>query len=163
MARGRTFDVEVRGLDELRRRLESRRLLSPVRKEIIEEAGKAGKAKAIEAAKPHAADKGSLGRAVRLRVEDGGNKAIVDVAPQVAGIAFVIEEGRRPGRAPPLRVLKAWADSHGIPTPPRELQQAIRAQGTRGIHFMRQAQEEAEKVVRGQVPAAERGVERAFG
>lgn len=156
-----TFSVQVTGIDELRLRLNSKRLLGPVRKELIEGAARVAQRTAQRAAKPHAADKGTLGRHLHIE-RDGPLTLAMRPTRRIVGIANVIEGGRRPGKAPPLRAIKAWAVAHGIPTAPRELQKTIRARGTRGVHFMQQAQDAADKAVKAGIPITEREIEAAF-
>lgn len=168
MARGEIFDVRVKGLDVIRAKIQSGRLLGPVREELIRRAGEEAKKKAVVASKPHAADKGTLGGAIFLEFADGGLVARVDIHRSVTGIAFTIEEGRRPGRRPPYRRLKAWAIAHGYAPSSggsqviQEMRERIRHEGTRGIHFMAQAAEEANRVIAAGIPRTERAIERAW-
>lgn len=157
------FDIEVTGGDKIAQALRDRTLfMAPVERRMIRAAGVAGEKTARRAAKPHAQDKGTLGRAVRLDFRDSGETAVVDIARSVVGIAQTIEEGRRPGRRPPYRAIKAWAESHGVIPVGRgnsrhvqELREKIARSGTRGVHFMREAAEVADRVIHDGIPPAE--------
>ena len=165
MPKGETFNVQVHGLDVLQAKLDSRRFMGPVRQELIERAADAAHKKAREAAKPHPADKGTLGRAIELHFENKGNTARISPPPQVAGLAFTIEEGRRPGGRPPYRKLKAWMISHniipegkGTSAQVQALRSDIRHHGTKGVHFMQQAAELADHTMKQRIPPTERAI-----
>ena len=155
------FEVDFLGLDALRLRLRERRFLSPTR-DFLKELGRVGQKTAQRAAKPHPADKGTLGRAILLDFALDGSSARVAPSAQSAGIARTIEEGRRPGRRPPYRPIKRWMISHniipegrGTSKRIREMQQQIRASGTRGVNFMAQAREVADKALLSGIPRTE--------
>lgn len=160
------FSVEVEGGDTIARVLKDPKLWVPsVNRRIIDDAAKAGEKTARRAAKPHAVDKGTLGRAVRLKFLSP-LEAIIDLAPSVRGVARVVEEGRRPGRRPPYGAIKRWGEAHGVIPAGRgaskyvqELRDRIRDEGTRGVHFMEQASEVADKLVRSGVPRASSDIE----
>ena len=164
-ARQRLFEAEVSGVDVLRERLRNPRFLFQSTRHLIEGAGIAARKTAQRAAKPHPADKGTLGRAVRLEVSPNGLQATVDIARSVSGIAFTIEEGRRPGRRPPYGPIKRWMISHGIISAGRgtskqvqALREDVKARGTRGVHFMAQARDVANTVLRQGVPKTEQEI-----
>ena len=161
---GRQFEVEVFGLDALRLKLRDGRLLQPTRA-FLADLGRVGLKTAQRAAKPHPADKGTLGRSIMLDIALDGWSARIAPASFVAGIAFTIEEGRRPGRRPPYGPIKRWLISHGIIPEGRgtskrvqEVREEIKAQGTRGVHFMAQAQETVEKAMRDGIPKTEQEI-----
>ena len=164
--RQRLFEAEVRGTNALMELLRSKRFIFNPTRRLIEGAGIAARKTAQRAAKPHPADKGTLGRAIRLEVAPSGLQATVDIARSVSGIAFTIEEGRRPGRRPPYRAIKRWMVSHGIISGTvrgegkrvRELQEDIKLRGTRGVHFMAQARDVANTVLRQGVPKTEQEI-----
>ena len=159
------FDIQVIGLDALRLKLRERRLLRPTR-DFIGVLGRTAQKTAQRAAKPHPADKGTLGRALLLHMSSDGNTARVEPAQSIAGLAFTIEEGRRPGRRPPYRPIKRWLESHGFIPIARgtskqiqAVREEIKARGTRGIHFMAQAQETVDKAMHEGIPKTEREIE----
>jgi len=156
----RHFEVEMVGLDQLRLRLREGRLLAPTRS-FLQELGRVGQKTAQRAAKPHPADKGTLGRAILLDFALDGSSARVAPAPAYAGIAFTIEEGRRPGRRPPHGPIKRWMISHGIIPEGRgkgiservkDFREEIKLHGTRGVHFMAQAEETVNKAIHEGIP-----------
>ena len=164
-ARQRLFEVEVSGADALGEMLRSKAFLSSPTRRLIEYAGRAAWRTAQRAAKPHPADKGTIGRAIRFDILPGGMAARVDIARGVTSIALTIEEGRRPGRRPPYGPIKRWMISHGIIPEGRgtskqiqEMREEIKAQGTRGVHFMQQAEVIANKVLEGDVPRTEQEI-----
>jgi hypothetical protein len=156
----RTFDVEVRGLDVLRAKLQTGRIFGPVKQEIIQRAAKEGQETAEEESKGRFGTKGFKGR-MATTFEQGGLIARVQPHGNVRGIARVVEFGRKPGRAPPIRTLKPWAARAGI-TDIRDLQARIRAGGTRGVGFMEAGSKAADKAIRSGVPRAEREIEADF-
>ena len=160
----RHFEVDVVGLDALRLRLRERRFLSPTR-DFLRELGRVAQKTAQRAAKPHPADKGTLGRSILLDFALDGSSARVAPAPRIAGIAFTIEEGRRPGRRPPYGPIKRWMISHGIIPAGRgtskqvqELREEIKAHGTRGVHFMAQAEKAIDKAMHDGIPKTEQEI-----
>ena len=152
----KTFEVEVRGLDVLRAKLSQGRIFGPVKEEIIKRAAKEGQETAEEESKGRFGTKGFKGRMATTFEQDG---LIARVQPHgnVRGIAGVVEVGRRPGKAPPLRALKSWAARAGI-TDIRDLQARIRAGGTRGVGFMEAGSKAADKAINSGVPRAEREI-----
>jgi hypothetical protein len=158
------FDVELQGAAAIQETLRSGFWRGPVRQRLVKGAAIAAQTTARRAAKPHAADKGTLGRFVLLHIDADGLLARVDMAPSVAGVAFTIEEGRRPGRRPPYKAIKRWMISHGIIGEGRGrgtsaavqlMRERIRASGTEGVHFMAQARDVAEMVLQRGVPGTE--------
>lgn len=131
--------------------------------DVLERVGKLARLTAQRAAKPHAADKGTLGSQIRLDLDFARLEARVAPAQAIAGLAYTIEYGRRPGRRPPYRPIRRWAEAHGIVPPGRggsklvyELRERIRASGTRGVGFMATAQEVAEAALGSAVPDTQR-------
>ena len=164
-ARQRLFEVEVSGADALGEMLRSKDFLSSPTRRLIEYAGRAAWRTAQRAAKPHPADKGTIGRAIRFNILPGGMAARIDIVRSFAGIAYTIEEGRRPGRRPPYGPIKRWMISHGIISGARGdskkvryMQEDIKLRGTRGVHFMAQAADIANKVMEGNVPRTEQEI-----
>jgi hypothetical protein len=164
-----TFRVEVTGLDDLRARLSSRRLFGPVKEELIQRAAEEAHRIAAEKSKGRYGRKGFRNH-LRTTFYDDGMIARVGISGAVVGIANTIEEGRRPGKRPPYRGIKAWALQAGIISGARgdskkvrEIREDIKDRGTSGIHFLRQAQEHAENVIKQRIPSTERDIERKFG
>lgn len=157
MARAPAFSARLEGLDTLRQRLRPGYLLKPVRKNLIESAGNAARKTAQRAAKGQAGT-GRLGRHILVDFQDKGMTAVVMPTRTIAGIAFVINYGRRPGRRPPYRALKRWADRAGIPTKIRDLQEDIKLRGTKGLEYMEAAENAANIVLRTGIPATDREI-----
>lgn len=132
--------------------------LTPVKKDLIEPAAKAGKKEADEKSKGRYGRKG-LGRRTHIRFEQDGMLARVAVDSQISGIAWAMEEGRRPGRRPPYRPIKAWKEATPITMTVRELQESIKVHGTQGLHYMRDAAQVADDTLRGRVAPTERALE----
>lgn len=156
----KTFDVEVHGLDVLRAKLDQRRLFGPVKEEMIARAAQAGKKEAEEKSKGQFGKKGLRGR-IETHFEQDGLIARVSPIRSLAGIAFTMEHGRRPGKRPPYKRIKAWATGN-ISTPVRELQEDIKLHGTGGLFFMAEAAQVANDTLRDRRPVAEREIERGW-
>ena len=163
-AQQRQFEVQFVGLEALRARLRDKHFLKPTRT-FLHELGRVGQKTAQRAAKPHPADKGTLGRAILLDFALDGSSARVAPASRYAGIAFTIEEGRSPGRRPPYGPIKRWMISHGIITGARgegkrvrEVQEEIKLHGTRGVHFMAQAEQAVNKAMHDGIPKTEQEI-----
>jgi len=157
-------DLHVDVLRELRPHVDRReRGMAPRR--LIEGAGIAAHKTAMRAAKPHPADKGTLGRAILFTLRSDGMVAWVKPARSLVGLMFTIEEGRRPGRRPPYGPIKRWMTSHGIiagvrgdSKQVRAMQEDIKLRGTRGVHFMAQADTAAQEVLNSGVPKTEQEI-----
>jgi len=163
-AQQKQFEVQFVGLEALRARLRDKHFLKPTRT-FLHELGRVGQKTAQRAAKPHPADKGTLGRAILLDFALDGSSARVAPAPRYAGIAFTIEEGRRPGRRPPYGPIKRWMISHGIIPEGRgtskrvqEIREEIKLHGTRGVHFMAQAEVAVNKAMHDGIPKTEQEI-----
>jgi len=165
-AQQKQFTVEFVGLDALRMKLREKRFLSPTR-DFLKELGRVGQKTAQRAAKPHPADKGTLGRAILLDFALDGSSARVAPAPAYSGIAFTIEEGRRPGRRPPHGPIKRWMISHGLIPEGRgkgisqrvkDIREEIKLHGTRGVHFMAQAEKAVDKAMHDGIPKTEQEI-----
>ena len=161
----RTFDVSVTGLDVLKAKLQTGRIFGPVKQEIIKRAADEGRETAEEQSKGRFGTKGFKGR-MATTFEQGGLIARVQPHGNVRGIASVIETGRRPGKAPPIRALKPWAGRAGVDENDRgairAIQDKIRAGGTRGVGFMAAGEKAAERAVSQGIPRAEREIESDF-
>jgi len=137
--------------------------------QMIKDIGATTQRTAQRAAKPHEADKGTFGKVIVLDILDKGYTARVYVPESIAGLAFTIEEGRRPGKRPPYGPIKRWALSHGyIPSGRgnskfvQVIREEIKTHGTRGVFFMRQAIETAEKALREGIPRTEKEIHAAW-
>lgn len=159
-----SFTVEVHGLDALRRRLDSGRILGPVKQEMIREASEQALKTAQTEFKGRAGT-GGIARTVKEQSEQGGLVRRIDVPGAVARKALSIETGRPPGKNVPYATLTAWAKRAGLPTD-RASVKAIRAgikeRGTQGTRAMEKASREADKTLKAKQPATERRIERDF-
>ncbi len=159
------FEVDIRGATAILDKLRGRRFVDDPTRRMVLNAGIAARKTAQRAAKPHPSDKGTLGRAIRLSLSKDGSEVLIDFPRRVSGIAYTIEEGRRPGRRPPYGPIKRWLISHGIipagrgtSKQVRAVREEIRLRGTRGVHFMQQATDVAEEVLRRGVPQTEQEI-----
>jgi hypothetical protein len=154
------IEVEVRGMDVLRRKLDAGNLLAPVKEGMIQGAAKDSKQTAEEASKGRYGKKGLRNRFF-IDYEQDGLIAKVHPDRSIMGIAFTMDQGRRPGKSPPQKALRPWADAAGI-TDIRQLQQDIRAGGTRPIGFMQDAEQAAQRSLQHREGPTERAIEREF-
>ena len=154
----KTFDVQVHGLDVLKAKLDSKRFLGPVREELIAHAAKVGTKTAEEKSKGQLGRKGLRGR-IRTEFEQAGLIAHVFPDRAIGGIAFAIEEGRRPGKRPPYRGIKQWLGGSASKDTIETVRKSIMLSGTKGVHFMAQAQDAAQQALRGGLPKTERRIE----
>jgi len=150
--------VKVRGLDALREQLRSKKFMWRPTRQLIEAAAAAARKTAQRASKGKAG-KGSLGRAILVTFRDKGQTAVVDVPRRIAGIAYTIEEGRKPGRRPPYTPIKRWmiqaniiSGGKGESKRIQFMRDTIRRRGTKGIHFMAAGRDAADKVIHGGIP-----------
>lgn len=156
------YSIDIRGLPELRRRAD--RVLDEVRP-MMEDVGKFVRERAAERAKPHPADKGTLGKGIKFELEGGAVPLLGRVKPArpIQGIAWTVEAGRRPGKPPPVAALERWLTSHGIPTNPWVMQAEIRRRGTRGVKFMAGAADDARRELPRIIGSAARKIESRWG
>jgi len=154
----KVFDVEVKGLDVLKAKLDSKRFLGPVREELIAHAAKIGTKTAEEKSKGQRGTKGFKGR-IETTFDSGGLVAHVFPQRSIGGVAFVIEEGRRPGRRPPYRGIKKWLGGSATRDTIEGVRKDIMERGTKGVHYMQQAQEVAQQALRDGLPKTERRIE----
>ncbi len=82
-------------------------------------------------------------RSIRRDVDRNGNWGRVYTT---VGYGLYVEEGRKPGRMPPLRRLAPWARRAGIPVFP--LARAIGRRGTEGKFAMRDGAKAAQPRIR---------------
>lgn len=155
----RTFDVTVTGLDELKAKLSQGRIFGPVKQEIIKRGADEGRETAEKESKGRYGKKGFR---LLTTFEQNGLIARVQPRPQARGIAWVVETGRKPGKAPPLRALKPWAaewmdvsDKGAL----RALQQRIREGGTKGVGYFAKGEQAADRAIKSGTPKAEREIE----
>lgn len=136
--------VTVQGEEKLRLKLG--RVLEPIEKALAILAEYVHQ-KARIYAKPHPVDKGTLGNVIKVSFAGSGVaiSAKVYEPRSVVGIALQVEEGRRPGKPPPVKAIKRWAVAHGIVTNYFLLARLIGKQGTKGIQFMARAAEDGER------------------
>lgn len=151
--------VEVKGIERLTRKLDE---VPRAVRGIMERATKYGREEAARRAKPHPADTGGLGRTVKFMVDPGPVPLHARIYT-VSGIAPTVEEGRKPGKPPPVAAIGRWARAHGIAVNPWLLARQIRARGTRGIKFMSGAAEETQKKMGEFMREAVREIEGRWG
>ncbi len=151
--------VEIKGIERLTRKLEE---VPQALRGVMERAVEYGREEAGKRAKPHPVDKGTLGRSVKFAVDKGAVPLHARIYTK-SGIAFTVEEGRRPGKPPPVAAIRRWAKAHGIAVNPWLLAQQIRARGTKGIRFMAGAAEATQKKMGDFTKEAVREIERRWG
>ena len=152
-------EIDLKGDKALRRKLGV--LLSPTRPMMEELVGFVqGEAKA--GTKPHAVDKGTLGNTVKSSLSPEPVPLSARVFTR-SGVARTIEEGRKPGKPPPVAPLERWASRHGITENAWKLVQQIRRRGTRGVFFMRKAAEAGQRKAPELIRKAAQQIERNWG
>jgi len=117
---------------------------------LYEDAAKFGREEMAKLAKPHDADKGTLAEAVTYELSGAGVALQARVGiigrghgmrSSLGGLAPTVNYGRRPGRPPSIKRIRAWLKSHGFQANPRAVQMAIAARGTKGVLFLEGAWE----------------------
>lgn len=134
----------------------------PVKREVIAYGAKEG---AETAEKESKGRYGKKGFHLLTTFEQNGLIARVQPRAQARGIAWVVETGRKPGKAPPLRALKGWASNFMDVSDKgalRALQQRIREGGTRGVGYFAKGEQAADRAIKSGTPKAEREIERDF-
>jgi hypothetical protein len=157
--------VTVEGVEALQRKLHG--ATEPIGG-IVREAGQFARDKTAQYAKPHAADKGTLGQGITLKLSAGVVPLEAVIAPnrRIMGIAVTVEEGRRPGKAPPTKAIGRWAKAHGYLNPPMTawlLAQKIKREGTKGVFMFRHGAKDTEGKIKELVAKAANAIERKFG
>ena len=161
------YSVEVQGLDKLVKKLKGAlEPLRPVFKELVELVER----ETEEATKPHPGDVGKLGRGdtIRSALAPSGQPLGGRVFTRSA-IAIEVQEGRRPGRPPPVKAMTRWAERHteliGAVTKKTgfRLARAIGRKGSRGVRFMEKGAEAGEKKAPELLRKAARDIERDWG
>jgi hypothetical protein len=152
------FMVQVRGRDALAEQLRSKKFMWQPTRQLIDAAGKAAQKTAMRASKGQAG-KGTLGKHIHLEFRDSDLTAVVLPTRRIAGIAFTIEEGRKPGRRPPYTPIKRWMIQAGIISGDKGeskriqfMRETIKQRGTKGLHFMAAGRDAADKVIREGIP-----------
>jgi hypothetical protein len=156
--------VEVQGLVELRRKLD--RATEPVG-DLIREAGEFAQKKTAEYAKPHPADKGTLGQGITLALKGTPIPLEAYVRPnrRIAGIAATVEEGRPPGKRPSVDAIERWAWAHGYLARGKrgwKLAQQIAERGTKGVKMFERAAVDTERKIAELVGNAAKAIEARF-
>lgn len=136
-----TMQTTITGVEETQHKL--RDVLLPTDGISKRAAAKAEDA-ARRAAKPHSEDRGTIANAIKTNLAPAG-LPLGAVVVATNAISRKVEEGRPAGKAPPMKALKAWAKKHGWTGNLRNLQAHIRTHGTKGLFFMREGAEAAEK------------------
>jgi hypothetical protein len=157
--------VTVEGLDALKRKLGG--ATEPIGG-IVREAGIFAREKTAQYAKPHAADKGTLGAGITLKLGAGAVPLEATIAPnsRIAGIAATVEEGRPPGKRPSVDRIERWAWAHGyLPRGSRgwKLAQQIAQRGTKGVKMFEHAAKDTEGKLKELIGKAAREIETRFG
>lgn len=157
--------VTVEGVDALKRKLGG--VMEPIGG-IVREAGIFAHEKTATYAKPHAADKGTLGQGITLKLGAGVVPLEATIAPnsRIAGIAVTVEEGRPPGKRPSVDRIERWAWAHGyLPRTSRgwKLAQKIAREGTKGVKMFEHAAKDTEAKVKELIGNAVRTIERKWG
>jgi hypothetical protein len=157
--------VTIEGVEALQRKLHG--ATEPIGG-IVREAGQFARDKTAQYAKPHAADKGTLGQGITLKLSAGVVPLEAVIAPnsRIAGIAQTVEEGRPPGHRPSVARIERWAWAHGyLPRTSRgwKLAQKIAREGTKGVFMFRHGAKDTEAKIKELVGKAARAIERKFG
>jgi hypothetical protein len=162
------FAVELQGLPALRARLQPGRLLQPT-KAFIKDLAETAQRTAQRAAKPHSADKGTLGRQIAIEYSSDGELARIYPQPRIANVAQTVEVGRKAGKRPPYGPIKRWAIAHGfIPSGKgnsklvHQLRERVMHEGTKGVHFMQTAEDVTERAMREGIPHTEQEIHAAW-
>lgn len=157
--------VITRGFDKVAARMNRSLWAEPATRHLLQGAGRVVQKTAQRAAKPHSGDKGTLGRAIILEVSSVYLEATVAPTRSVMGVAYTIEHGRRPGRRPPYRPIKAWMISHGLVTGARgdskkvqQMRERMRLVGTKGVGFMEAGAVAGDQALKQGIPATEREI-----
>ena len=158
------FEVQVQGLDKLMLKLGH--VTDPV-EETLHQAGEYAQQELRVFAKPHPGDKGTIGTHSRLEFGGTGVESFARLVPaaSMTAVARVIEEGRKPGKGPPAKAMKAFAASHGIYGDKGlawRLRGGIKARGTKGVHMFAQTGEATEKKMDGLLKKATTTIEKAW-
>jgi len=124
-------------------------------KDLVTDAMLTGESAARRAAKPHTVDTGSVARSIEHKLRGNGPiPAGGAVFTRLVG-AEAIDQGRVPGgRMPPVEPIRQWAVRHGIAIPAFVLARAIARRGTRGLFFMRAAEDAVRRGLPGLVGRA---------
>jgi hypothetical protein len=138
--------VEVQGIDKLVKKLGH--VTDPMG-DLVKEAGTFAHKKVKEYAKPHAADSGKLATGMQFELTGKGvdMQALIRPAHAIQGIAEVVERGRFAGKPPPIKRIESWGVAHGFIEPGMgyQMQQDIRAHGTKGVKMFERAAKDTDK------------------
>lgn len=159
-----TLIVEVQGLDKLVGKLGH--VTDPVGT-LVKTAAEFAHKKVKEYAKPHPVDKGTLAAGMQFELAGQGTSLHARVFPAkaIGGIALTVEEGRRGGKPPPIASIERWGVAHDFIVKGQgyQLQQKIRAAGTKGVKMFERAAKETDKALPGMVEATKKKVEQDWG
>jgi hypothetical protein len=134
------LDLQVKGIKELEEKMGH--VLEPA-KTMISDLARYIQAEADKFAKPHPADKGTLGKTVKMTLGPGPIPLWAEVWTK-SGIAPTVEVGRLGGKPPPIKRIETWARAHGYLGANEsgyDIWFQIKQKGTKGIYFMKQAEE----------------------
>jgi len=127
-------------------------------------------------AKPHPVDIGKLSRGNNIRSELAPpGTPLAQLRGRVytnSPIVVAVDQGRPPGKMPPIRLIETWAARHGIAFHPGRgrsqpsgfrMARAMGRRGTRGVEFFKRAAEATEEVIERKTPDVAREIERRWG
>lgn len=151
------FGFEIRGLDELRRKLSERPIHhDPVAQVLLRLALN------VESGARRLApvDTGRLRASISHRLDPSATPRWAVVGTNVQYARFV-HEGRRPGRMPPVRALETWARRHGGLSP-FVVARAIARRGIRPRRFLTDALEQVREQIAPALRRAAMEIERRW-
>lgn len=164
----KTFDVTV--TTNIPQKITQLLKLAPPKKHVIAYAATQGRETAERESKGRHGTKGFRGRMETTFEQDD---LVARIRPQraIAGIAFTVSQGRRPGRGISLKAFAPWAGRAGIQVYRTEgrrrytaeyvnIRELIKARGTTPVPYMEHGEEAANKAIRDGIPKAEREMER---
>jgi hypothetical protein len=161
---GSGITITVEGVEALKKKLGG--VTEPIGG-IVREAGIFAREKTATYAKPHAADKGTLGQGITLKLGAGAVPLDATIAPnsRIMGIAVTVEQGRPPGKRPNVDAIERWAWAHGyLPRASRgwKLAQQIAKTGTKGVKMFEHAAKDTEAKVKELVSHAVSTIEKRW-
>lgn len=137
-----SITVRVDGIDKLSRNLNE--IKGPL-SDGIKKLAHYVEGEARREAKPHSGDTGELARSIKTSIAPVGNPLSAKVSTDKSYAPYA-EEGRRPGRMPPVDAIADWLRRHGgDETRAFQVARSIGRRGTKGIFFMKKAFEAGEK------------------
>lgn len=137
MAENLSLDLQMEGLEEVKRRLRDPSLVMRAMRGVGLRAARAGKRTAIKSID------GGTGIATRSIVSlvfpAEGLAMVKSMMPRARALS--IEEGRPPGDPPPLEAVIRWVEAMGIRRNAREIRSEIEARGAKGKRYLAQTRD----------------------